>query len=68
MAVVENREAQICSYCNGIGKVPGSLLGTAEDCPLCGGKGQITPEPPSQSGGGWLWLMASLAFLGLMFG
>ena len=63
-----NSATQLCAYCNGTGKVPGSLLGTAEDCPLCGGKGQITPEPPSQSGGGWLWLMASLAFLGLMFG
>jgi DnaJ-class molecular chaperone len=63
-----NSATQLCAYCNGTGKVPGSLLGTAEDCPLCGGKGQITPEPPSQRGGGWLWLMASLAFLGLMFG
>lgn len=60
---------QLCAYCNGTGKVPGSFLGTAEDCPLCGGKGQIAPEPPPQSGGGgWLWLMASLAFLGLIFG
>lgn len=67
IAKLEDSVRQVCSCCNGTGKVPGSLLGTAEDCPLCGGKGQTAPELPSQAGG-WLWLVASLVLLGLMFG